>query len=253
MKKLIICLLFIPGLLLAQESTGYTVIENVMLTVDPEDVSKFEAGMAAHNKKFHADDTYGARVYWISNGKNAGKYVWNMGPIPWAAFDNRPAAEGHDEDWNTNVLAYVEATGEVNYWRFHADRSNFSKDFDLKNLLVFVVDVKRFRDMEFISAVEQVQQVYKVKRPDQIYGIYTNEMANMEGNDFVWVDFFSSSSWMGQQDTFFQEFEAVHGEGSGSKFMKTIESTTDGERHELWVYREDLSGLSARIEAASRQ
>lgn len=253
MKKLIICLLCIPGLLLAQENTGYPVIENVMLTVDPEDVSKFEAGMAAHNKKFHADDTYGARVYWISNGKNAGKYVWNMGPIPWAAFDNRPAMEGHDEDWNTNVLAYVEAEGEVNYWRFHAERSNFSKDFDLKNLLVFVVDVKRFRDMEFISAVEQVQQVYKEKRPDQIYGIYTNEMANMEGNDFAWVDFFGSSSWMGQQDTFFQDFEAVHGEGSAGKFMKTIENTTDGERHELWVYREDLSGLSSRIEAASRQ
>ena len=150
-------------------------------------------------------------------------------------------------------MKYVEAESEVNYWRFHPDRSNFSQDFDLKNLLVFVVDVKRFKDMEFIGAVEKVQQVYKEKRPNQMYGIYTNEMANMQGNDFAWVDFFNKSSWMGQADTFWQDYEAVHGEGSAMEFLKTIEATTDGERHEMWVYREDLSGLSSRIIAATRQ
>ena len=252
MKKLIFCLLFLPGLVLAQDNPT-VVIENVMLTVNPAHITKFEAGMAAHNKKFHADATYGARVYWISNGVNAGKYMWNMGPIPWAAFDNRPAQEGHDEDWNKSVLPYVEADSEVNYWRFHPDRSNFSRDFDLKNLLVFVVDVKRFRDMEFWNAVEKMQKVYVEKRPDPIYGMYTNEMANMEGNDFAWVEFFDSSSWMGQPDTIWQDYEAVHGAGSSMEFMKAIEGSTDGERHELWVYREDLSGLSARVESASRQ
>jgi hypothetical protein len=253
MKKILFLLIAIPGLILAQNSDAHLVIENVMLTVDPEHVSEFEAGMAAHNKKYHADEVYGARVYWISNGVNSGKYMWNMGPIPWAAFDSRPAQDGHDEDWNKNVIKYVEAEGEVNYWRFHPDRSNFSKDFDLKNLLVFIVDVKRFRDMEFISAVEKVQKVYKEKRADQMYGVYTNEMANMQGNDFAWVDFFDKSSWMGESDTFWQDFEAVHGEGSMAKFMKSIEASTDGERHELWIYREDLSGLSSRVVAATRQ
>lgn len=253
MKKLLYCLLLIPELLLAQENQGYAVIENVMLTVNPAHIAKFESGMAAHNKKFHADDTYGARVYWISNGVNSGKYMWNMGPIPWAAFDNRPAQDGHDEDWNKNVLPYVEAESEVNYWRFHADRSNFSRDFDLKNLMVYIVDIKRFKNMEFFNAVEKVQKVYAEKRSDDIYGVYTNEMANMQGNDFAWVDFFDSSAWMGQTDTFYQEFEAVHGEGSMADFMKAIEGSTAGERHELWVYRADLSGLSSRVEAADRQ
>lgn len=176
-----------------------------------------------------------------------------MGPIPWAAFDKRPAQEGHDEDWNKNVLAYVEAEGEVNYWRFHPDRSNFSRDFDLKNLLVFIVDVKRFRDMDFWNAVEKMQKVYTEKRSDQLYGIYTNEMANMQGNDFAWVEFFDSSAWLGQPDTLWKEYEEVHGEGSAMDFLKAIEGSTDGERHELWVYREDLSGLSARVESADRQ
>ena len=253
MKRIFFLLIAIPGLILAQESTDHLVIENVMLTVDPEHVSEFEAGIAAHNKKFHADEVYGARVYWISNGVNAGKYMWNMGPVPWAAMDGRPAQEGHDEDWTNNVIKYVEAEGEVNYWRFHPDRSNFSRDFDLKNLFVFIIDIKRFKGMEFFNVLDKVQKTYAEKRPDQLYGVYTNEMANMEGNDFAWVEFFDKSSWMGRPDTFPQDYEAVHGEGSMTEMMKMLESSTSGERQELWIYREDLSGLSSKVVAATRQ
>lgn len=253
MKKMLYLLFALPLLLISQESDEYAIIENVMLTANPAHIAKFEAGMAAHNKKYHASEAYGARVYWISNGKNAGKYVWNMGPLPWAALDNRPAQDGHDEDWNKNVLSYVEAESEVNYWRFHADRSNFSQDFELKNLLVFILDIKRFRNMEFFNVLDKVQKVYSEKRSDQLYGVYTNEMANMDGNDFAWVEFFDSSAWMGQPDTFMQDYEAVYGEGSMGDLMKGLETSTDGERHELWVYREDLSGLSAKVEAATRQ
>ena len=253
MRKILYLLIAIPGLILAQEGTESLVIENVMLTVNPEHVSEFEAGMAAHNKKYHADEVYGARVYWISNGANSGKYMWNMGPIPWAAFDARPAQDGHDEDWNNNVVKYVEAESEVNYWRFHADRSNFSRDFDLKNLFVFIIDIKRFKGMEFFNLLDKVQKTYTEKRSDQLYGVYTNEMANMEGNDFAWVEFFDKTSWMGKPDTFAQDYEAVHGEGSMVDMMKTLEASTDGERQELWIYREDLSGLSSRIIAATRQ
>ncbi len=56
MKKILFLLIAIPGLIIAQEGTDHMVIENVMLTVDPEHVSEFEAGMAAHNKKYHADE-----------------------------------------------------------------------------------------------------------------------------------------------------------------------------------------------------
>ena len=97
--------------------------------------------------------------------------------------------------------------------------------------------------MEFINAVEKVQKVYKEKRPNQLYGVYTNEMANMQGNDFAWVDFFDKSSWMAESDTFWQDYEAVHGAGSAMDFVKAIEASTDGERHELKVDQSSLLPL----------
>lgn len=253
MKNVFYFMLLVPFLVTSQNTEAYTVIENVMLTPDPAKITEFEAGMAAHNKKYHAEGTYGARVYWISNGKNAGKYMWNMGPLPWSAMDTRPAQDGHDADWNTNVTAHALADGDVNYWRFHPEFSNFSKDFTLKNLFVFVIDIKRFKSMDFINILKKVQKVYEEKRPDQLYGGYMNEMANMDGQDFAWVEFFDKSAWMGKEDKFPQDFEEVHGAGSFAKFLTELEDATHGEKQELWIFREDLSGLGGEIQAASRQ
>ena len=91
MKKLMYWLFLIPFMALAQNpqqsNPQYTVFENAILTPQPDKVQQFEEGMAAHNKKFHASEPYGARVYYISNGPNVGKYMWAMGPLPWSAMD----------------------------------------------------------------------------------------------------------------------------------------------------------------------
>ncbi|NKI27187.1 hypothetical protein HCG49_11495 [Arenibacter sp. 6A1] len=253
MKTIMYLVLLIPLMVISQAPKEYNVIENAMLTANPEKIQEFESGMAAHNKKYHAQGIYGARVYWIANGKNAGKYVWVMGPLPWSALDTRPAQEGHDMDWNTNVLPYMLPETEQHYWRFHPELSNFSKDFTIKNLLIFVVDVKRFKHMEFMEVVKKVQKVYLEKMPDHPYGIYINDMANMEGMDFAWVDFFEKSAWMGNRDSFPLHFEEVYGSGSFKNFLKEIEDTTNGESEELWIYKEALSGLGAKVLAASRQ
>ena len=105
--------------------------------------------MAAHNKKFHADGPYGARVYTIANGKNAGKYMLAMGPLPWSAMDGRPKSKEHADDMNKNVNPYLLADVEVNYMKMHPEHSNFSKDFTLNKISVFMIDVKRFKNGDF--------------------------------------------------------------------------------------------------------
>ena len=254
MRTLFCTLLLLPFLCVAQNTSEGLVFESVMLTPNPAKVAEFEAGMAAHNKKYHAEGTYGARVYWISSGANSGKYMWNMGPLPWSALDNRPSDGGHDEDWSTNVIPYVMPESNVSYMKFHPQLSNFSKDFTLKNLSVFMIDIKRFKNKDFMDKViSKVQKVYAEKMPDEIYGVYTNEMNNMEGRDFAWVGFFDSMAWMGKEDKFPQYFEEVHGEGSFKTFLDDVAATTNGDMAELWVHRKDLSGLSAEIVASSRQ
>ncbi len=254
MKKCILLLLALPIIAISQESQEYLVLENAMLTPHPEKIMEFEKGMAAHNKKFHTSDGFGSRIYWISSGKNAGKYMWVMGPLPWSAMDNRPAQEGHDEDWNKNVMAHALAEGDVTYWRFHPQFSNFPKDFDLNYLSVFMVDFKRFKYPEMINILEQVSEVSKKMSPEDAYGVYTNEMPDSEDTrDLAFVNFFDSFGWMGRDDTFSKEFEKANGEGSFTEFLKEVEAATNGESTELWIYREDLSGLGPKVQSLSRQ
>jgi hypothetical protein len=253
MKRLLYTLVLVPLMMVSQTNESL-VIENVMLTVKPEKIAEFEAGIAAHNKKFHATGPFGARVYNIDNGKNAGKYMLIMGPLPWSALDGRPASKEHAEDNNKNVNQYLESEVEVNYMKMHPDLSNFSKDFEINKISVFMVDIKRFKDMDFMEkVVKKVVKMYKEKMPDQIYGLYTNEMPNMDGMDFAWVDFFDSYSWMAKDDTFMQDFEDVHGAGSFQQFMKDVEATTDGDKGEIWSLRKDLSGPDAKVIALERQ
>lgn len=253
MKKLLYTLLLLPFLVVAQTNEAL-IIENVMLTVKSDKITEFEAGITAHNKKFHAEGPYGARVYNVLNGKNAGKYMLIMGPLPWSAMDGRPSTQAHTDDNTNNISQYLESEVEVNYMKMHPELSNFSKDFEINKVSVFMVDVKRFKDMDFMEkVVKKVVKVYKEKMPEQIYGVYTNELPNMDGLDFGWVDFFDSSSWLGKDDKFVQNFEEVHGTGSFAGFLADVEATTNGDTTEIWTLRKDLSGPDAKVMAATRQ
>ncbi len=252
--KLFYLLFLVPFMMTAQAATPYPVIENGMITVNPAKIAEFEAGMAAHNKKYHADPVYGARVYGISSGPNVGKYMWIMGPIPWSAFDARPAMEGHDADWSKNVLSYSMAEGDQTYWRFHAALSNFANDFEVKHLKVMMMDIAPFEDMRFMGILEKVSKVLKTKHPNATFGVYTNEMpSTKDGRDVAFVDFFDSMGWMGQEDTFLKDYEAVHGAGSFSAFLAELRIASLGVQTELWDYRGDLSGLGPKVIATTRQ
>ncbi|MDC6352247.1 hypothetical protein PP178_11855 [Zeaxanthinibacter sp. PT1] len=254
MKRILYLLFLGPLMVFTQSATDYPVITNLRLTPLPDKIMQLEQGLAEHNKKYHSQGGNGARVYWISSGKNAGKYMWVMGPTTWSAMDTpiQPEKE-HNDHWNQKVAPYAEAEGRVDHWRFHPEYSNFPADFEIDNLLVFVMDVKPFKWMEAIEMVKKVQKLYMEKYPDDPYGVYINELSNLEGQDLAWVDFFGNMNYMSRPDTFPQDFEAVHGEGSFMKFMKEAESVMDGTHEELWVFRKDLSGLGSTVSAVDRQ
>lgn len=255
MRNLILLVLLVPFLVISQTSDEYMVFENAMITVHPSKVADFEKGVAAHNKQFHSDGTYGARVYWISNGKNVGRYIWAMGPLPWAAMDDRPAQEGHDEDWNTNVLPYLELDSDQTYWRFHPDKSNFPATFALKNLWVRTFDMKRFTSEKSNELLAMIHKTMVEKMPEETFGVYTNEFPSMsDKKDVAFVNFFSNSAWIGEDGKFTEKFEEVHGEGSFKNFLTEWEAITEGtSSNEIWVFREDLSGLGPTVDAAARQ
>lgn len=247
-------MLLIPILAVSQNNEGYAVVENSMITANPAKIKEFEAGIAKHNKKFHAIGAYGARVYYINNGINTGKYIWSMGPLPWSDFDKRPENKEHDDDWNANVLPYIMAEGETTYWKFESKLSHFPKDFAIKKLVVDVYDIKRFDRSKALKLLEQVHKVMVEKMPTETFGIYTNEFSNtFDGKDLAYVSFFDKSSWLGEDNDFPKKYDAVFGDGSFAHFLKDWEEVSLGSQTELWNLRPDLSGLDANVKASNRQ
>lgn len=249
MKTIFTWILLLPFLVISQ-NTEYSVFENGLITANPTQVKQFEAGMASHNKKYHSDDVYGARVYTVNNGPNVGKYMWVMGPLPWSAFDNRPAQEGHDDDWNNNVIAYATSEGNQTYWKYEAALSSISKDFTVKNMLLDFYDVKRFKGKNALELLGKIKKVMTDKFPNEIYGIYTNEFpSTKEGRDIAYISFYDKSSWLGEDREFAKKYDEVHGNGSFETFLKDWEAVTEGSESELWNYSTALSGKSANVKA----
>ena len=253
-KKLFYLMMLSPLLVLSQNEKEYAVFENAMLTAKPDKVKMFEAGLAAHNKKYHSDNIYGARVYSIINGSNSGKYVWVMGPVTWSAMDNRPAEAGHDEDWNNNVVPYMESGADVTYWKFKSDLSNFPNDFKIKKLKVDIYDITRFQGKKVMEIMKKVKKVMSTKFPKESFGVYVNEFSNTkEGRDLAYISFFEKSAWLSEDSEFSKKYDEVFGKGSFEKIIKEWGQVTNGSQSELWVHREDLSGRSSEIMAIQRK
>ena len=257
MNKSIFFMLLLPLLAIAQNKNEYMVFEDALLTPNPEKISQFEKGVAAHNKKYHAGyGPYGARVYWVNNGKDTGSYNWIMGPFPWSAIDERPTSDdGHDTDWDTTVMPYVTAeSGDQTYWKFNSEISHFPIDFTQKNLLVDYYDVNRGKMADALKLVEKINKVYVDKLPDETYGIYTNEFSSTkEGRDLAIISFFDKSSWLGENNGVDKKFDEVYGAGSWDQFLIDWTAITASGETELWSFRPDLSGNIGESKATPRK
>lgn len=250
MKTILYGLLLIPLLVISQNNAEYMVMENTLIIPNVTKTAELDKGLAAHNKKFHKEGAYAANIFYIANGPNAGGYIWSMGPLPWSAMDDRPELQGHDEDWNKNVLPYMMPQGDQHYWKFHSELSNFPVDFTMNKLLVEYYDVKEFQMEKAIGLVKKIQKVMRDKFPNETYGIYTNELpSTKEGKDLAFVSFFQKSGWMGDDWKFAEKYNEVHGAGSFDTFLKDWEEATEGKHSELWYFKADLSGVSGEVKA----
>ncbi|MFD1094835.1 hypothetical protein [Salegentibacter chungangensis] len=258
MRSLLLWVFLIPIVAISQntdqesevDNQEYVVFENVLLTPNPEHLKQFEEGLAAHNKQYHAEGPFGARVYFIASGPNSGRYIWSMGPLPWSAFDKRPHdKQGHDADWRDNVAAYILPESDQIYWRSHPDLSNFSQDFKIDKLLVDMYDVNRYKEADVIKSMEKATKVMQEKFPELTYGVYTNELPNSkDGRDLAMVFFFEEMAWMGKDPQFIKAYEEVNGEGSFQSFIREWGEITSGKQSEIWIYQPELSGLSAEVQ-----
>ena len=110
----------------AQDDDSYQIWESIMLTPDNTKLKALHDAMRSHNQKYHSTGTYKAQVYDIVSGPNSGNIIWEMGPIMYPHLDNRPSADGHDEDWRDNVMSKIKKIQTIEYWRAWSGLNNTS-------------------------------------------------------------------------------------------------------------------------------
>lgn len=232
-----------------EEDEPYKMWESIMLTPDNKNLKTLSENMRAHNQKYHAVNTkHQATVFTINSGPNAGKIVWEMGPIMFSDLDTRPEEEGHDEDWRDNIMPYIKKMGTVEYWSqmeklSHTD--GLTDDQSTHPLLYLrYFEVAKGQGYSLKHLLEQMSAAVKAMDSDVPWGLYDNQLRQGLdiGRHISWVAFYKNWTDFDNDSSFKEAFVKVHGEGAWDSYLKTFDATFSNSWDEIWVYSKELSG-----------
>ena len=227
------------------DDDSYTMYETYMLKPDTKHLKTLSDNMAAHNKKYHpaSNTTYSSRVWEISTGPHTGWLVWTMGPCTYSDLDDRPSADGHDEDWRDNVMPYVAKTGSAEYWRRDDDKSNITGDGPSNMLYVRMYKVAEGQSHRVGDILDRMSAAVKAMDPAPGWSVLFNEfrqgamgrhVATISGMD-SWADL--DDDW-----PFKEAYMEAHGENSWMTFIHDVTDIFEDAYDEIWVLNRKMSG-----------
>lgn len=226
MNKILITLLFLPAFMFGQDNSP-NMFEVTTMTVKRGMEDKFEAAVKQHNEKFHKDGMYHATLAYNINGPMGGTYSWIMGPLNWAALDNRPGKGAHDEDWK-NVDQYVEKYNAPTLWSMSSKLSHWKEDKPLNKRIIWAYDIKSGKNARWAELVEKVKKVYEAKLPNESFRVAWNSMApGNGGTNAVIIWGFENWAVLDRDRDFGDLFEEVHGNGSWHTYLNDFNDTVE--------------------------
>lgn len=243
MKKSILvslCLFFILGFVKAQD-TGTHMYETIYLTPIPAKITELDAGLTAHNKKYHGEGDYSAFVQYVLTGRKTSDYVWVMGPGNFTRLDSRPAEGGHDEDWNKNVMPYISKQANAEYW-VRDDKAFYSpENYSGDKIRIRFHKVKRGKNERFGEMMNTIAEVYRNKKYDRTFTLYRSQFPTAYGRNAATVNGFTNWSMFDEDGTFIADFESINGTGSFAKWIDELNSISEWTDNEV---RQSLPALS---------
>ena len=232
----------------AQDNSKYEMWESIMMTPDYTKLKVLGENMRKHNQKYHKEGAYEATVYNIATGPNAGKLIWEMGPLMFAHLDKRPSAGGHDEDWRDNVMPYIKKMHTAEYWKDEAKYSNTGMlDGDNSKYPLLYVrywEVNPDQDHLVDGLLKQISETFKGMEGDNPWGVYDNQMRQglKIGRHLATVGFMKNWAEMDDPGTFKPTFIKVHGEDAWDPFLENMGNAFTNSWDEVWEYNANLSG-----------
>ncbi len=231
----------------AQEDKSYEMWEDIMLTPDYTKLKVLSDNMRKHNATYHKEGPYKATVYNITTGPNAGKIIWEMGPMMHKHNDSRPGKGGHDEDWRDNVMPYIKKMHTVEYWKADDKLSNTSMlDGDSSKYPILYFRYFEVDDDNGTSVkphFTMVSEVVKKMEGVNPWGVYYNEFRQGDlGRHIATVGFLKNWDEMDDEPKFRKTFDKIHGEDKWDAFIDNAERAFTNSWDEIWVYNKEMSG-----------
>jgi len=238
MKKLFFAAVSIPLVLsvaLAQEQET-VMYETIYLSPKLDKMTQLNENLSTHNKKYHGEGEYAAFVQNVLTGKRTGDYFWVMGPGNFARLDTRPAEDGHDQDWNDNVMPYLTDMAEAEYWRRDNELFYSPEDYSGELIRVRFYRIKQGMNQRFSEMFAKIVEVYTKTERDRPVTPYWNMFPTAYGRNAASASGIPNWASFDQPNTFVADFESINGEGSWAPWISEwneINEWTDNEVRQL--------------------
>ncbi len=232
----------------AQDNSSYNMWESIILTPDNTKLKALGEALAKHNKAYHKTGVYEAKVYNIASGPNAGKIVWEMGPLKFSDLDGRPSKGGHDEDWRDNVMPNIKKMGTVEYWKEDKKLSNVAMlDPDkVTHPLLYIRyhEVSKGTGSNVNRLLKQISETIKAMDGENPWGVYDNQFRQgyTIGRHIATVGFMKNWAEVDEDNKFKETFLKVNGDDSWDAFIDGMADSFSNSWDEIWEYNAKLSG-----------
>ncbi|HPE57899.1 MAG TPA: hypothetical protein P5514_09605 [Bacteroidales bacterium] len=242
--RLLVLMMLISSFTFAQDdesATDYKMYETMYLKPKTDKMMELGEALAKHNRTYHKDDPYKVHIWMANTGPHTGELVYVMGPCTFTDLDSRPDSEEHTEDWIKNVMPYVKEVSDGEYWKMD-DKLSYSPDGSFTGKEIWsVYDIKPFDSYRFKALLEKVVEVYKQKEYPNYFEVYFNQFDSDNGRDVAIGFGFPNYAFFDEDDTFWKDYEDVHGEGSRWKFFEEFRDIVNNSYDELSEYIPELS------------
>ena len=236
--SLILSIVFVASTLISfgqDDNEDYKMVEVSFMKPKVGKEDAFKKAVKAHNKKYHASGPHMAELNLINSGISAGTYAWVMGPCMMKDLDTRPGEGAHNDDWQKNVVPYIESYGPVEYWRQNEKLTYIPENMpDYKVMVIWFLDIKRGEYYRFKKIMADIRKVHEANGTTNML-VWENVFNENNGRDVAleWLktDFAALDGGFNMK----KEYEKMYGEDTWDQVLDEWEEIVVSVKREMWT------------------
>ena len=218
----------------AQAGGDYVMFLSLYLDAAPGKAVDLVKGVKAHNQKFHAEGESTAYLWSVMTGPRSGQYLWAQGPVHYATFDTG-LSEEHNMDWEQNVASNCRKVHTLQLWR-RSETHSYNPENEVvgDKIIARIFKIKSHSGAQgaVMDVILKIKEVCEAKNYELARRVYTQDFRSETGENVALIYPFDSftvlETRIGLPAGFFEDYESVHGEGSGAKFQEILDMNTNG-------------------------